>query len=224
MVFSYFVTLSPAEQAEGKPWYTAFVDWAFGSGWLTPVIVGLTVAAVLGLVRFLWSKTHPKDVVSSPHAKSTNHRRNLTYEGPKFSYGTAKESHVGPSSVPTPTLASPELETKPAHIAQTRTVEIPKNLDSGEGTKPSYVSGVGGYLADQLRAPISGNLADRSIPDSTPGLPAKFGFVVRGDDPIQYGLKNFGPGNATSVTLEAQDETYDVLEGHFTQSNRLPEA
>lgn len=64
-------------------------------------------------------------------------------------------------------------------------------------------------------APPSTNIADRTIPNRTPSLPANFNFVRRDGT---LGLQNSGPGDASHVYLQPVDDVHAVVGGGFWPS------
>lgn len=123
---------------------------------------------------------------------------------------TVTASGSSPSDQPAPVV--PPATVAPPTASAT---ELPVSAPAPpEGAKPplpapsgsaSFSSSLGGTHA-------STNIADRRIPNRTPGFPAKFRITLEDGQML---LKNLGPGDASHVHLQPLDDDQDVIGESF---------
>lgn len=129
-------------------------------------------------------------------------------EEPDGTATVAKPENSASETILTPAAhSSPVTVSEPPLRPQTSAVETPA-APPARDVNASGSRGIRGIKP-------STNIADRTVPNRTPSLPANFDFVQRDGS---LGLRNLGPGDASSVYLQPVDDAHAVVGGGFWPS------
>lgn len=130
-------------------------------------------------------------------------------EKPDSTDSVAKPADPAPASI----SSTPAVPTAPVTVSEPPL--LPQTSVAAAPTVPPARDFVASGSPRVTGTPSSTNIADRTVPNRTPSLPANFDFVQRDGS---LGLKNLGPGDASSVYLQPVDDAHTIVGGGFWPS------